>query len=251
MKTHLPALLAAVCAGWTLVPSVVAQAKDTPRPAPRPGQSQPGSRPEAAPPPSDESAPAPASESDFVQSAAKGGISEAHLAELAAKKAHDQKVKEFAEMLVRDHTAANQELKTIARDMNIRVADLSDSKAEQKHRDLNAKAGAEFDRAFIEETRRCHEKDIALFEAGKKVAKSQQLTAFIDKTLPVLRNHAEKLEELGPAPPKPGTRPGEPRPGPDPTPDSKPKAGTARRNGQPRAGNREPHFQPKSVDGTQ
>jgi hypothetical protein len=46
---------------------------------------------------------------------------------------------------------------------------------------------------------RSHQKGIAFFEAGRTVSKSEAVTAFIDKTLPVLRRHHEKIRALLPA----------------------------------------------------
>ena len=52
----------------------------------------------------------PPADSQFVTKAAEGGQFEVEIAKLAADKATDPHVKEFAQMLVDDHTAANENL---------------------------------------------------------------------------------------------------------------------------------------------
>jgi putative membrane protein len=144
-------------------------------------------------------APAPADEKEFVAKAAKGGMAEVKIAQIAAEKASDEKVKELAQQLVKDHTAANQELKTTAEGLKIPLPEETASKEDSKCEQLKQKSGPEFDKAFLQEMDHCHAKDIALFEAGKKVAKSSEITAFIDKTLPVIKSHAEKIDALQPS----------------------------------------------------
>jgi putative membrane protein len=141
---------------------------------------------------------APADENEFVKKAAKGGMTEVKIAQMATEKASDSKVKDLAQQLVKDHTAANQELKTVAAGLKITLPDEAASKEDAKCEQLKQKNGAEFDKAFLQEMEHCHAKDIALFEAGKKVAKSSEVTAFIDKTLPVIKSHAQKIGALQP-----------------------------------------------------
>jgi putative membrane protein len=117
---------------------------------------------------------------------------------MATEKASDSKVKDLAQQLVKDHTAANQELKTVAEGLKISLPDETTPKEDPRCEQLKQKTGAEFDKAFLQEIDNCHAKDIALFEAGKKVAKSSEVTAFIDKTLPVIKSHAQKIDALRP-----------------------------------------------------
>src|SRR4029079_860706 len=51
---------------------------------------------------------------DFVMKAADGGMMEVELGKMAQQKAQSQRVKNYADMIVTDHTKANDELKSIA-----------------------------------------------------------------------------------------------------------------------------------------
>ena len=66
---------------------------------------------------------------------------------------------------------------------------------------LGKKNGDEFDRDFVRNVGiKDHEKDIKTFEHASKDVKDADLKAFVDKTLPTLREHlamAEKLPQSG------------------------------------------------------
>src|SRR5688500_14470130 len=63
------------------------------------------------------------SDTEFVQKAAAAGRMEVEHGKMAASKASNAQVKAYASTLVKDHTAANQELMTIAKRKNITIAE--------------------------------------------------------------------------------------------------------------------------------
>ena len=137
----------------------------------------------------------------FIEDAANSGMFEVQVAQLAAAKATDPNVRSFASMLVDHHTAANNELVQIA---NARGVELPAAPKRALRRDvekLGKKNGDEFDRDFVRNVGiKAHEKDIKTFQKASKNVKDAQLNAFVDKTLPVLREHlaaAEKLPQSG------------------------------------------------------
>ncbi|GAB3662151.1 DUF4142 domain-containing protein [Ramlibacter alkalitolerans] len=137
----------------------------------------------------------------FIEEAAGSGMFEVQIGQLAAAKANDANVKSFASMLVDQHTAANNELIKIA---NAKGVELPAAPKRALRRDiekLGKKNGDEFDRDFVRNVGiKAHEKDIKLFEKARKDVKDADLKAFVEKTLPVLREHlaaAEKLPQSG------------------------------------------------------
>jgi len=137
----------------------------------------------------------------FIEHAAGSGMFEVQVGQLAAAKASDANVKSFASMLVDQHTAANNELTKIA---NAKGVELPAAPPHAKRRDiekLGKKNGDEFDRDFVRKVGiKDHEKDIKMFEKASKDVKDPDLKAFVDKTLPVLREHlaaAERLPQSG------------------------------------------------------
>src|ERR1044072_4947388 len=79
----------------------------------------------------------------FMNEAAMGGMAEVQFGRLAQEKATNPRVKAFGEMMVQDHSAANDDLKSIARQKNVTLPD--NLGKHQHHMDeLNKKTGADF-----------------------------------------------------------------------------------------------------------
>ena len=137
----------------------------------------------------------------FIDEAAGSGMFEVQIGQLAAAKATDQNVKSFASMLVDQHKAANNELFQIA---NAKGVELPAAPKRALRRDidkLGKKNGDAFDRDFVRNVGiKAHEKDIKMFEKARDDVKDPDLRAFVNKTLPVLREHlaaAQKLPQSG------------------------------------------------------
>jgi putative membrane protein len=137
----------------------------------------------------------------FIDDAATGGMFEVQVSQLAASKATDPNVKSFASMLVDQHTAANNELTRIANAKGVELPAAPKRAERREIEKLGKKSGAEFDRDYVRTVGiKDHQKDIKMFQKASKDVKDPDLKAFIDKTLPTLREHlaaAEKLPQSG------------------------------------------------------
>jgi putative membrane protein len=139
----------------------------------------------------------------FIQEAAGDGMFEVQAAQLASSKGTDPNVKSFASMLVDEHTAANNELVQLA---NSKKVELPAAPPRGKRKDvekLGKLSGRDFDQRFMREVGiKDHQEDIKKFQKASEKAKDPQLKAWIDKTLPHLREHlaqAQKLQQGGSA----------------------------------------------------
>lgn len=135
-------------------------------------------------------------DSKFAVDAANGGMAEVQLGKVAEEKATDPKVKEFGKMMVADHSKANEELKTLAASKNITLPAAPDADMQKAASDVSGKNGSDFDKAYIAQMKKDHEKTVKLFEDGQKNVKDAELKAFIDKTLPTLKAHLEHVASL-------------------------------------------------------
>ncbi len=138
----------------------------------------------------------PFDDTAFVKTAASGGMAEVEVAKIAATQAKNDDVKKFAEMLVKDHTKANEELKSAAKAANIAVPEKIDDK-HQKHVDTfkNYK-GTNFDKDFVKHEVADHTEAVALFTRASKEAKNKELKDFATKALPTLQKHLEEAKKL-------------------------------------------------------
>ncbi|WP_138477030.1 DUF4142 domain-containing protein [Dyadobacter bucti] len=143
-----------------------------------------------------ESAAVAEDDAEFAVEAANGGMAEVALSKIAEEKATDPKVKEFAAQMITDHSKANDELKTLAASKNITLPSAPNEEKQKAAADLGGKNGSDFDEAYISQMKKDHEKTVKLFEDAQKEVKDAELKAFIDKTLPVIKAHAEHAKSL-------------------------------------------------------
>lgn len=132
----------------------------------------------------------------FMTEAAKGGMAEVELGKLAVTKAQDPAVKQFAQQMVADHTRANNELKTVAGKKTVTLP--TDVGAEHKATmdKLSKLSGAEFDKEYVNEMVKDHEKDVALFQSQADGGTDADTKAFAAKTLPTLKMHLEMIKGI-------------------------------------------------------
>ena len=87
----------------------------------------------------------------FVMDRIAGGAREIQLAHLAEQRGASADVKQFAAMMIKDHTKAGEQLKEIAARENIqRPTELEDSRHSEVLEQLSTLSGAEFDLAYME-----------------------------------------------------------------------------------------------------
>jgi len=132
----------------------------------------------------------------FVKMAASDGMHEVELGKIAQAQAKNDDVKKFAEQMVKDHTKANEELKTAAKSANVALPEKIDEK-HQKHIDMfkNYK-GTNFDQDYMKHMVTDHTEAVALFTQASKEAKNKEIKDFATKTLPVIQGHLEMAKKL-------------------------------------------------------
>jgi putative membrane protein len=133
---------------------------------------------------------------EFAKDAASGGLKEVELGKLAQQHAQSQRVKNFAAMMVKDHSKANQELKTIASGKNIMLPEAMENSDNKVVNDLQNEKGADFDRKYIKEMVDDHEKDVDEFKKQAENGTDPELKAFATKVLPVLLAHQDSAKSI-------------------------------------------------------
>jgi putative membrane protein len=118
------------------------------------------------------------------------------LGKLAQQKASHADVKEFGAMMVHDHSMANMELKELAKKRRISLPDSIGTDEQKLKTELAGKSGAEFDKAYVAAMVKDHQEDIKAFEDARKKVKYPEMTALIDKTLPVLKKHLQAIQKI-------------------------------------------------------
>lgn len=156
-------------------------------------QTQPGATPPARTAPS-----GAVNAKDFVTKAAVGSMYEIEAAKLASDRAQRADVKQFAQRIVKDHSAADKDLKDALSKSKAGVQPPTslDAEARQKLEKLKGAQGASFDTLYVDMMKDDHEDDIELFQTYSRSGDDPALKAFAEKTLPVLRAHAAEVAKL-------------------------------------------------------
>jgi len=138
----------------------------------------------------------PSADQHFVTDAAVGGMAEVELGKLAADKAANADVKKFGQRMADDHGKANDELKSLAQSKQITLPSATDAKHKATIERLSKLSGEAFDRAYVQEMLKDHQKDVAAFRTESKSGKDPEVKAWAGKTLPTLEEHLKMVQDL-------------------------------------------------------
>lgn len=133
---------------------------------------------------------------DFANKAATGGMAEVELGKLAGQRANSAQVKDFARMMVEDHTLVNNNFKTIASKKSM---ELPTSVTEDQRKDidnLSKKSGKDFDKAYVDMMVEDHKKDITEFKDAEGKVADNDIKDFITSTLPTLQKHLNAIQAI-------------------------------------------------------
>jgi putative membrane protein len=129
------------------------------------------------------------SDEKFIQEAARGGLAEVQLGQLAQQKAQSSEVKQFGERMVNDHTKANDKLKQVASQKSLNLPTDMDSSSKREYDKLQKLSGAQFDHEYMKTMVSDHEKDVKEFRKEAQSAKDPDVKGFASSTLPTLEDH--------------------------------------------------------------
>ena len=168
----------------------------------------------ATPPPSEEQTAPPETQAEPAQPAVpeKQALSDEQIAavtdaandaeiaqaKIAQKSAKNARVKKFAAMMIKDHTAAGEKLSKLATSKKV-VLPTELLKRHQMMLDgLKEEKGADFDSEYRMKMVASHKEAVSLFDHASKKSPDPEIRAFAAEMLPKLQEHgahAKKLED--------------------------------------------------------
>ena len=134
--------------------------------------------------------------STFVNKAADAGMHEVEMGQLAQQKATNERVKAFGQMMVTDHTKANDELKSIAAQKNFQLPSSTSPKHQEHKDDITKKSGADFDKAYMKMMVDGHQDVIDAFEKASKDVTDPEIKNFATTKLPTLKAHLDSAKAI-------------------------------------------------------
>jgi putative membrane protein len=129
----------------------------------------------------------------FLTETWRRGQTEIKMSELATRQAGSPAVKQLGDQMLAAHSRMIEELKSIAKAKAVNVWGDPDNIRLSELRQLTGDA---FDRAYLAEVVRHHEKAIADFDNALKASSDPDVKAFVGRNLPALRAHLASVKKL-------------------------------------------------------
>ena len=130
----------------------------------------------------------------FITEAVQGNLAEVQMGELAQSNGQSQEVKQYGQMLVTDHGAANEKARQAASTIGARPPAGPNAKQKADYDKMAKLQGAAFDKSFARHMVQDHKKDISQYK--KVPAKNDAIGQYAQETLPTLQKHLEEAQAL-------------------------------------------------------
>lgn len=134
---------------------------------------------------------------NFAEQAALANIIEMDFANIASAKASSEAVRNFATLMITEHTAAQAELRMILTDYNnVRWPEALDDQHQEVKRQLQNLSGYKFDSLYMASQVEDHQATITLFQHQQNNGRDSELTGYANKYLPGLHEHLHMAQSI-------------------------------------------------------
>jgi len=130
----------------------------------------------------------------FIKAAIEGNLAEIDVGKLAQEKGQSPAVKQFADMLVKDHSEANVKAQEVAGQLKVEPPTGSSIMQKATYTKLKLLSGATFDSSFANTMVSDHESDIKEYQ--KEAQKSDAAGKYAKAALPTLQKHLQEAQKL-------------------------------------------------------
>lgn len=125
----------------------------------------------------------------FILKAGEGNVAEVMVSRLALQKSKNGDVREVAQMLVKEHSMANDKLKKIAAMKGMRVPSRPSPKHQAAYRRLSRMSSTAFNKMYLSGQIKDHLNTIALFQSTIRAGRDADVQGFARENLPPIQNH--------------------------------------------------------------
>lgn len=134
---------------------------------------------------------------DFVRKAAISDMLEIESAKVALERTKSPQVRDFAQMMIKEHTATTTKIKGIvAQDKLAAPPTALDEAHAQMLADIKAADAAGFDTAYLDQQTKAHDEALATMRGYAENGTNPALKAFAAETAPKVQMHLDKAKSL-------------------------------------------------------
>jgi putative membrane protein len=135
-------------------------------------------------------------EQAFLQRAAEAQQLEIALAQLALKKAGNERVKELGARIIQDEQKASQEIRALAVKEGIKLRGELGEKTREKQKKFSHYAGMQFDYAYVAYLLQDQSMEVGALEQHAEMLKDPDVKKWATTTLPILKAHLDKAHAV-------------------------------------------------------
>jgi putative membrane protein len=132
----------------------------------------------------------------FVKHEYSHNLYEIQLGQWIQKNAQDDQIKQLAQMLVKDHTQANQQLKQVAQSAGVQLEERLDPVHQAKLQKFQQLPQSEVARKFANDQVAGHMMGVLEFTYQSKNAKDPQVKQYATKALPKMQQHLDHVTQI-------------------------------------------------------
>lgn len=133
----------------------------------------------------------------FLENAVQGSYAEIEGSQLALEKTESQDVRDFAQMMIKDHGEMVKEASKLATDKGLTPPEGPSIMQKTEVTALKALTGGAFDAMYVNRIGvAAHEATVEMFEEASQSAEDPDVKAMATKTLPKLQEHLEMARAL-------------------------------------------------------
>jgi putative membrane protein len=137
-----------------------------------------------------------AADMTFMKTLAQGDMAEVDAGRLASEKGSEARVRDFGQQMVTDHAENSEQLRALARSLNVQLPTRADSEQAAEKARLSGEDGSRFDADYMKDQVQDHEKTVELVQNEINTGQDPNVKQFAQKTLPVIKHHLALAKEV-------------------------------------------------------
>ena len=137
-----------------------------------------------------------AMDKNFLKAVNGANLAEMAYAPVVMKQGKSESAKDFARLMVQDHSKANREVVALAKSKGVKLPHAIPDEEQAVIDRLAMESGMKFDMAYKHEMIRDHATDVGEMEREISLGSDASVRALAAKLLPVLKTHLQKAQSM-------------------------------------------------------
>ncbi|MGF1963030.1 MAG: DUF4142 domain-containing protein [Aulosira sp. DedVER01a] len=135
-------------------------------------------------------------DTEFMAKAAQSDLTEIQTSQLALKKSRNRAVRNYAQQMVKQHTASSKKLAAIAKAKNFPLPTELNSENQALLTKLQKLSGNSFNQAYMQVQTQAHQKTLAEYQKYQREGQDQDLRGFANEISPLVAQHLQMAQKM-------------------------------------------------------